>query len=53
MGTPGALQFSSATYSGNENQGTATITVTRTGFAPQTYALGRSINATPITATTL
>jgi hypothetical protein len=28
--------------------GSYTITVTRTGFAPQTYALGRSINATPI-----
>src|SRR5262249_38381845 len=28
---PGALQFSSPTYSVNENGGTATITVTRTG----------------------
>src|SRR5262249_56124928 len=28
---PGALQFSNATYSVNENGGTATITVTRTG----------------------
>jgi Calx-beta domain/FG-GAP-like repeat/Bacterial Ig-like domain (group 2)/ASPIC and UnbV len=28
---PGALQFSNATYSVNENQGTATITLTRTG----------------------
>ena len=28
---PGVLQFSSATYSVNENAGTATITVTRTG----------------------
>jgi hypothetical protein len=30
----GSPQFSSATYSVNENQGTATITVTRTGTAP-------------------
>jgi hypothetical protein len=29
--SPGALQFSNATYSVNENGGTATITVTRTG----------------------
>ena len=30
-GQPGALQFNAASYSVNENQGTATITVTRTG----------------------
>ena len=30
-GQPGTLQFSAASYSVNENQGTATITVTRTG----------------------
>jgi hypothetical protein len=29
--SPGALQFSAAAYTVNENQGTATITVTRTG----------------------
>jgi urease beta subunit len=31
VGTPGTLQFSNATYSVNENQGTVTVTVTRTG----------------------
>lgn len=31
VATPGSLQFSSATYSINENGGTQTVTVTRTG----------------------
>jgi hypothetical protein len=41
---PGALQFSAASYSVNENGGTATITVTRTGGAdvPVTVAYATS-----------
>ncbi len=31
--------------------GSYTVSVTRTGFAPQTYSTGRSINATPIVVT--
>jgi len=49
-GTPGALQFSSATYNVNESGPTATITVTRTGgssgMVGVTYATVAGGNAT-------
>jgi hypothetical protein len=47
-----ALSEANGQYALNDlPAGSYTITVTRTGFAPQTYALGRSINATPIVVT--
>jgi hypothetical protein len=39
VGTPGTLQFSSATYSVNEGGGTASITVSRTGGTSGTVAV--------------